>query len=137
MIVSPGLINPCRSASSISDSAVRSLIEPVGLADSILARIRTSGLGVMRDSSTSGVLPIVATRSGETACGGGERAHGGLDLAPPAIAGRIVSVSASRDRRVEPAQHSDVFVVEVQVDEAVELSRRCSSSCARMSGCWA
>ena len=72
MIVSPGLTAPRRSASSISARAVRSLIEPVGLWLSSFARTRTSGLGEMCCSSTSGVSPMVATRSGETAVGGAQ-----------------------------------------------------------------
>ena len=73
MIVSPGRMAPRASASSIMERAVRSLIEPVGFMLSSFARIRTSGLGEMRFSSTSGVLPMVATRSGDTAAGGGAR----------------------------------------------------------------
>src|SRR4051812_33371071 len=40
--------------------ATRSLTEPVGLRPSSLAQRRTSGLGVSRGSSTSGVLPIAS-----------------------------------------------------------------------------
>ncbi len=62
-IVWPGRISPFSSASSISDRATRSLTEPVGLNDSILAQMRTPGLGDRRRSSTSGVLPMAWTRS--------------------------------------------------------------------------
>src|SRR5437016_5143999 len=62
-IVWPGAIRPFSSASSMSARATRSLTEPVGLNDSILAHSRTPGLGLSRRSSTSGVLPIAWTRS--------------------------------------------------------------------------
>ncbi len=62
-IVWPGRIRPRSSASSISARATRSLTEPVGLKDSILAQMRTPGLGLRRLSSISGVLPIAATMS--------------------------------------------------------------------------
>src|SRR3954467_11213275 len=62
-IVWPGRISPFSSASSIRARATRSLTEPVGLNDSILAQRRTPGLGLSRLSSTSGVLPIAWTRS--------------------------------------------------------------------------
>ena len=45
-IVWPGRIRPFSSASSISERATRSLTEPVGLEDSILAQMRTPGLGL-------------------------------------------------------------------------------------------
>ena len=57
-MVWPGAIAPRSSASSISERATRSLIEPVGLWDSSLAQMRTPGLGERRFSSTSGVLPM-------------------------------------------------------------------------------
>ena len=91
MIVSPGRIAPRRSASLIIESAVRSLIDPVGLWLSSLARMRTSGLGEMWLSWTSGVLPIVAGRSARDRRGRWREAG----RAPPAIAGRISSVSPS------------------------------------------
>ena len=62
-IVWPGRIRPFSSASSIMLRATRSLTEPVGLNDSILAQMRTPGLGVRRRSSISGVLPIAWTTS--------------------------------------------------------------------------
>ena len=62
-IVWPGRISPCSSADSISDRATRSFTDPVGFADSSFAQMRTPGFGEKRLSSTSGVLPIAATRS--------------------------------------------------------------------------
>src|SRR3954468_23703704 len=62
-IVWPGPIAPRSSASSMSARATRSLTDPVGLKDSILAQRRTPGLGLRRRSSTSGVLPIACTMS--------------------------------------------------------------------------
>src|SRR3954467_13387466 len=62
-IVWPGRIRPFSSASSIMLRATRSLTEPVGLNDSILAQMRTPGLGESGGSSTSGVLPMAWTRS--------------------------------------------------------------------------
>ena len=62
-IVCPGSIAPRASASSIIARATRSLTEPVGLALSSFAQIRTSGFGESFFSSTSGVCPIDATMS--------------------------------------------------------------------------
>src|SRR6185369_5020070 len=62
-IVCPREIAPFSSASSISERATRSLTEPVGLWDSILAQMRTPGFGDRRGSSISGVLPIDCTTS--------------------------------------------------------------------------
>ena len=59
-IVWPGSIAPRASASSIMYLATRSLTEPVGLRPSSFAQRRTSGFGVSRGSSTSGVLPIAS-----------------------------------------------------------------------------
>ena len=56
-IVEPGFSNPSRSAASIIERAVRSLIEPVGLRSSILAHKRTLGAGESRGKPMSGVLP--------------------------------------------------------------------------------
>jgi hypothetical protein len=60
-IVWPGPIAPSPSAASIIAFATRSLTEPVGLRPSSLAKIRTSGVGESRGSSTSGVLPTAST----------------------------------------------------------------------------
>jgi hypothetical protein len=49
---------PSASASWIIRQAMRSLIEPAGFCPSSLATMRTSGLGLMRLTSTIGVLPI-------------------------------------------------------------------------------
>src|SRR3954469_23805974 len=62
-IVWPGRMAPWASASSIIARATRSLTEPVGLWLSSLAQMRTPGLGEMRFSSTSGVLPMACTMS--------------------------------------------------------------------------
>src|SRR4051795_4644394 len=62
-MVCPGAMRPLSSASSMRARATRSFTEPVGLNDSILAQMRTPGLGLSRLSSTSGVLPIAWTRS--------------------------------------------------------------------------
>ncbi len=62
-MVIPGLIASLASASSMRARATRSLTEPVGLNDSILAQMRTPGLGDRRFSSISGVLPIAWTMS--------------------------------------------------------------------------
>ena len=58
MIVPPGLSAPRRSASSTIDSAMRSLIEPPGLARSDL--IHTSAGPNRRLMRMCGVLPIVS-----------------------------------------------------------------------------
>src|SRR5580692_4262485 len=57
MIVSPGLIRPSRSAASIIESPMRSLIEPPGFWFSSLANSR-HGPVPSRVSSIMGVLPI-------------------------------------------------------------------------------
>ncbi len=62
-MVCPGLMSPFSSASSMSERATRSLTEPVGFIDSILAQMRTPGLGDRRLSSMSGVCPIDWTMS--------------------------------------------------------------------------
>src|SRR3954471_14225451 len=62
-MVCPGAMRPLSSASSMRARATRSFTEPVGLNDSILAQMRTPGLGLSRLSSTRGVLPIAWTRS--------------------------------------------------------------------------
>ena len=59
-IVWPGSIAPSASAASIIAFATRSLTDPVGLRPSSLAKIRTSGFGERRGSSTSGVLPTAS-----------------------------------------------------------------------------
>ena len=56
-----GAIAPCSSAASIIALATLSLTEPVGLRPSSLAKMRTSGFGESRGSSTSGVLPTAST----------------------------------------------------------------------------
>jgi hypothetical protein len=62
MIESPWS-RPRRSRSSMRYLATRSLTEPVGLSISSLAKIRTSGLGLMSGISTSGVCPIASRMS--------------------------------------------------------------------------
>ena len=57
MIVLPGVSVPSASASAIMLRAMRSLTEPAGLLPSSLARMRTRGLGLRLDTSTTGVLP--------------------------------------------------------------------------------
>src|SRR3954453_12926709 len=61
-IVCPGWIAPSASAASIIALATRSLTEPVGLRPSSFAKMRTSGFGESRGSSTSGVLPTASIR---------------------------------------------------------------------------
>ena len=56
-IVAPGFKRPSRSAASIIEMAVRSLIEPVGLRSSIFAQRRTLGAGESRGNPIRGVLP--------------------------------------------------------------------------------
>ncbi len=59
-IVPPGRRYPSRSAASISDTAIRSLIEPPGLKASSLAITCGATPAPIRDSRTSGVFPIVS-----------------------------------------------------------------------------
>jgi hypothetical protein len=59
--VRPGVRVPSASASRIIWRAMRSLIDPAGFWPSSLARIRTSGLGLRRLTSTIGVLPMSST----------------------------------------------------------------------------
>ena len=57
IIVFPGLRVPSASASAIMARAMRSFTDPAGFWLSILAMIRTSGLGLSSLTSTIGVLP--------------------------------------------------------------------------------
>src|SRR3977135_935267 len=59
--VSPGLMSPRFSASTIIDKAGRSLTEPAGLLPSSLASITLLGLPTRCRSCTSGVLPTVSS----------------------------------------------------------------------------
>src|SRR3712207_5297918 len=68
-MVSPGLSLPSFSAASIIEMAARSLIDPVGLWSSSLAHSRTSGVGDMLGSPTSGVPPSESTREAKRAMG--------------------------------------------------------------------
>ena len=61
MMVCPGVSAPSFSAVSIIDRAMRSFTEPKGFWLSILARMRTRGLGERTLTSTSGVLPIMSS----------------------------------------------------------------------------
>src|SRR5438045_4231198 len=70
--------SPRASARSIMARAMRSLTLPLGLLPSSLANNRTRGLGLSRDSSTSGVSPIAATRSAYGPAGRAGRAVGAL-----------------------------------------------------------
>ena len=56
----PGTRYPSFSAVSIIERAMRSLTDPKGFWLSILARMRTRGLGESTLTSTSGVLPIMS-----------------------------------------------------------------------------
>ncbi len=58
MSVAPGWIRPSRSAASIIETAMRSLMEPPGFCPSSLVRMRTFGFGDSTDTSTIGVLPM-------------------------------------------------------------------------------
>ena len=62
--VSPGLMSPRFSASTIMAIAGRSLTEPAGLLPSSLPRITLPDAPTMRCRRTSGVLPIVDSRVG-------------------------------------------------------------------------
>jgi len=61
MMVWPGSSRPSFSAVSIIDFAMRSFTEPNGFCISILARMRTFGLGDRLDTSTIGVLPTMSS----------------------------------------------------------------------------
>jgi hypothetical protein len=62
-IVCPGSMAPSASADWIIERATRSFTEPVGFWPSSLAKIWTPSFGERVGSSTSGVLPIAASRS--------------------------------------------------------------------------
>ena len=61
MMIRPGVSVPSASASCTMARAMRSLTEPPGFWPSILARSRTSGLGLRELTSTTGVLPIMSS----------------------------------------------------------------------------
>src|SRR5215475_598770 len=109
----PGSSSPARSAASTIERAMRSLIEPVGFWPSSFAKSRTSGLGLSRGSSTSGVFP---TRSSSPA------AVAALDTGRPAGHGgeqddrrRIV------DGGVEAVLGADVLALDVDVHERCDV----------------
>src|SRR3954469_24195327 len=87
-IVCPGWIAPLASASSIMYFATRSLTDPVGLRPSSFAQRRTSGLGVSRGSSTSGVLPI-ASRTFSKWPPQGRLRSGSVLIRPPSILQKV------------------------------------------------
>src|SRR5215213_10575578 len=110
-MVAPGVSEPSFSAASTMEMAARSLIDPVGLWSSSLAHSRTSGVGDRFGSPTSGVPPRESTREAKramrSAAGDGrEDRH------------RV----AVLDLGVQGAGETDVLVVDVDVDEAVQLA---------------
>src|SRR5438445_9448730 len=107
----PGRRLPSASAASTMARAMRSLTDPVGFSPSSLARMRTPGLGLSVESSTSGVSPIRSRTDRRTVTapaplpagdGGQDRDH--------VVVG---------DLGVELLQVPDVVVVAVDVDELV------------------
>src|SRR5438270_879632 len=111
-IVCPGCSEPSASATSTMARAMRSFTEPVGFWPSSLARMRTPGLGLRAESSTSGVLP---TRSSTDRCtvtwrrlrsAAGDGREDGDDV-------------VGTDGRVELVEVANVVVVPVDVDELV------------------
>src|SRR5664279_535044 len=114
-MVAPGARSPADSAASIIASAGRSLTEPVGLRSSSLAQRRTSGDGESRGSPTSGVPPTESISESKRTRGPGR--SGG----PARDRGQDGDVVAVADRRGQPAEETDVLVVEVDVDEAAQL----------------
>src|SRR5439155_10423118 len=73
--VSPGLIAPRFSASTIIDSAGRSLTDPAGLLPSSLPRIKLDVVPGNRCSRTSGVRPTVSESVGYVISISKNRAH--------------------------------------------------------------
>src|SRR5262245_13836197 len=109
-IVHPGRRVPSFSAAATIARPTRSLTEPVGFWSSSFAHSRTSGVGDMRGSPTSGVPPTVSSSeskriAGSAAGDGGQDDHG-------------VAVG---QRRVQPTGEAHVLVVDVDVDEAPEV----------------
>src|SRR5690349_8378065 len=111
-MVQPGRSSPSFSASSTIRSAGRSLMEPVGLRSSSLAQRRTSDVGDSLGSPTSGVPPTEARRLSKRVTGasaaGDRREHDDL-----------VAVA---QRRLEPTEEPHVLVVDVDVDEAAQVT---------------
>src|SRR5262245_54651213 len=126
-----GVILPARSASSISDLAIRSLTLPVGLWPSSLANRRTPGFGLKRCNSTSGVWPIASTMLANLIWSrtykfplsrARERGLGGEGPSSAASDGRQDRHRVARfERRLQPSEVADVLVVDVHVDESPEL----------------
>src|ERR1700690_4101249 len=94
-MVLPGKRAPSRSACSIILSAMRSLMLPVGLKPSSLAKIFTLGLGLSRRISTIGVRPI---KSRMLAAGGSSGGKSGMAWA--GVQGS--SSAAERSSRTRP-----------------------------------
>src|SRR5580658_180168 len=113
---SPGRRTPDFSASSIIERAMRSFTEPPGFWPSSLRRMRTSGLGLSGETSTSGVLPIRSRTLWTTAtvCGrpSGSAGDGGKDRDRVAV----------DDLGPELVEVPHVVVVHVDVDETVQLA---------------
>src|SRR5690349_13910231 len=110
-IVWPGCRVPSASAASTIATAMRSFTEPVGFWPSSLARMRTVGLGLRSERSTSGVLPTRSSTDRTT----------GIDASSAAGDGRQDGDDVvGADRRVELLEVPDVVVVPVDVDELVD-----------------
>src|SRR5215218_3320495 len=122
--IESGLRRPLASRSSTSARATRSLTDPVGLAASSLAKRRTAGFGESLEISTTGVPPIDSTSPPYRP----RRSVAGAVISAARAAGdrREQSDLVTRlDGRLEPGEIPDVAPIEVDVDEAMQLTVRC------------
>src|SRR3954452_15762662 len=122
--VHPGVSSPSFSACSTIANAGRSFTGPVGLRSSSLAQSRTgfgpSHCGESRGRPTSGVRPSESSSESKRAIVEIRRARG---LAgSPGDRGKDRDDVAVGDGRLDPAEETDVLVVEIDVDEAVDRS---------------
>src|SRR5436190_6377431 len=115
-MVWPGRNEPSASAASTMARAMRSFTDPAGFCPSSFTSSRTPALGLIWLTSTRGVLPI-RSRTERI------RATPAPALSSPAgDGGQDRDHVVGGDLRVEALEEPDVFVVPVDVDEAVQLA---------------
>src|SRR3990172_7630272 len=116
-IVLSGVSSPSFSAALTMYRAMRSFTLPVGLWPSSLAYTATPGFGLRCRRRTSGVLPMVSRIDSQS------MVAAGASLARAAGQRRQDREDvAFLERRVQLAQEAHIFIVQVYVHKAVDLS---------------
>src|SRR5262245_6132916 len=149
-MIESSLSSPRASRSSTRYFATRSFTEPVGFVASSFAKIRTPSTGDIRGIATIGVCPIAPRMSSyRPPCGARSSwawtwtwsgSIGSLEAgatprssrarrAPICLAARTArhrrqqpDLVALPDRRLQPVEVANVLAVDIDVDEAVELT---------------